>query len=77
MAGPRLGFIPYVEVSRNITAIQLEPQSFALTTMLREIAAEENAAGQGMLAAIVVYSSGTCSLARVSSTWPVGSGNYQ
>ena len=35
--------IPYVELTRNITAIQLEPQSFALTIMLREIAAEENA----------------------------------
>ena len=34
------------------------PQSFALTTMLREIAAEENAAGRGMLTAIVVYNSG-------------------
>jgi hypothetical protein len=50
--------IPYVELTRNITAIQLEPRSFALTTMLREIAAEEHAAGRGMLTAIVVYSSG-------------------
>ena len=50
--------IPDVELTRNITAIQLEPQSFALTIMLREIAAEENAAGRGMLTAIVVYSSG-------------------
>ena len=59
MTGPRLGtVIPYVELTRNITAIQLEPQSFALTTMLREIAAEENAAGRGMLTALVVYSSG-------------------
>jgi len=50
--------IPYVELTRNITAIQLEPQSFALTIMLREIAAEEHAAGRGMLTALVVYSSG-------------------
>lgn len=50
--------IPYIELTRNITAIQLMPQSFALTTMLREIAAEENAAGRGMVTAIVVYSSG-------------------
>lgn len=44
--------IPDVELTRNITAIQLEPQSFALTIMLREIAAEENAAGRGMLTAV-------------------------
>ncbi|MDO9531608.1 MAG: hypothetical protein Q7O12_05690 [Deltaproteobacteria bacterium] len=50
--------IPYVELTRNITSIQIEPQSFALTTMLREIAADEHAAGRGMLTAIVVYSSG-------------------
>ena len=37
--------IPYVELTRNITAIQLEPQSFALSTMLREIAAEEKPLG--------------------------------
>jgi hypothetical protein len=50
--------IPYVDLTRNITAIKLEPQSFALRTMLREIAAEENAAGRGMLTALVVYNSG-------------------
>lgn len=50
--------IPYDELTRNITVIQLEPQSFALTTMLWEIAAEEHAAGRGMLTALVVYSSG-------------------
>jgi hypothetical protein len=50
--------IPYVELTRNITAIQLDPQSFALRTMLREIAAEEHAAGRGMLTALVVYSNG-------------------
>jgi hypothetical protein len=50
--------IPYVDLPRNITAIQLEPQSFALTIMLQEIAAEENTAGRGMLTAIVVCNSG-------------------
>ena len=50
--------IPYIELTRNITAIKLEPQSFALRTMQREIAAEENAAGRGMLTAIVVYNPG-------------------
>jgi hypothetical protein len=50
--------ISYLELAVKVTAIKLEPQSFALRTMLREIAAEENAAGRGMLTAIVVYSSG-------------------
>ena len=47
--------IPYVELTVHVTAIKISPQSFALTTMLREIAAEENAASQGMLTALVVY----------------------
>jgi hypothetical protein len=50
--------ISYVELTAHVTAIQLEPQSFALTTMLREIAPEEHAAGRGLLTALVVYSSG-------------------
>jgi len=50
--------ISYVDLTRHITAIQLEPQSFALRTMLREIAAEEHAAGRSMLTALVVYNSG-------------------
>jgi hypothetical protein len=50
--------ISYIELTGQITAIQLEPQSFALRTMLREISAEENAAGRGMLTALVVYNSG-------------------
>ena len=51
--------ISYVELTRNSST----PQSFALTTMLRENAAEENAAGRGMLTAIVVF---LCSLAQDS-----------
>lgn len=50
--------VSYSELTRNIIAIQLEPQSFALTIMLREIATEEHAAGRGMLTALVVYNSG-------------------
>ena len=50
--------ISYKELVGQVTAIQLEPQSFALRTMLREIAAEEHAAGRGMLTALVVYNSG-------------------
>ena len=50
--------ISYAELTVHVTAIKISPQSFALRTMLREIAAEESAAGRGMLTAIVVYSSG-------------------
>ena len=50
--------ISYSELAVKVIAIKLEPQSFALRTMLREIVAEENAAGRGMLTALVVYSSG-------------------
>ena len=50
--------ISYMELVGQVTALQLEPQSSALSTMLREIAAEEHAAGRGMLTALVVYSSG-------------------
>ena len=46
--------ISYVELTRNSST----PQSFALTTMLREIAAEENAAGRGMLTALVALQPG-------------------
>ena len=50
--------ISYKELVGQVTAIQLEPQSLAFSTMLREIAADEHAAGRGMLTAVVVYSSG-------------------
>jgi hypothetical protein len=50
--------ISYGELAVKVTPVKLEPQSFALRTMLREIAAEENAAGRGMLTALVVYHSG-------------------
>ena len=50
--------ISYLELAVKVTAVKLEPQSFALSTMLREIAVEEHAAGRGMLTALVVYSSG-------------------
>lgn len=50
--------ITYIELVSQVTAIQLEPQSRALSTLSREIAAAEYAAGRGMLTAVVVYSSG-------------------
>jgi hypothetical protein len=50
--------ISYFEVAARVTAIKLGPDSLALRTMLREIGAEENAAGRGMLSALVVDRSG-------------------
>ena len=52
------GIISYIELTGNITAIQLEPDSVALWTLLHEINTEENAAGRGMLSAVVVHASG-------------------
>ena len=44
--------ISYKELVGQVTALQLEPHSFALSIMLREIAAEEHAAGRSMLTAL-------------------------
>jgi hypothetical protein len=46
--------ISYFELAVRVTAIKLDPDSLALRTMLREIGAEENVAGRGMLSALVV-----------------------
>jgi hypothetical protein len=50
--------ISYFEVAARVTAIKLDPDSLALRTLLREIGVEENAAGRGMLSALVVYRPG-------------------
>jgi hypothetical protein len=50
--------ISYFELAVRVAAIKLEPQSFALRTMLREIGHEEHAAGRGMLTALVVSTAG-------------------
>jgi hypothetical protein len=44
--------ISYWELVGQVTAIQLEPDSSAMSTMLREITAEEHAAGRSMLTAL-------------------------
>ena len=46
--------ISHFELAVRVTAIKLDPDSLALRTMLREIGAEENAVGRGMLSALVV-----------------------
>jgi hypothetical protein len=50
--------ISYFELTANVTAIKLDSDSLALRTMVREIGVEENAAGRGMLSALVVYRAG-------------------
>ena len=52
------GMIPYSELVEKITAIALEPNSFALAAMLGEASAEEDEAGRGMLSVLVVHKIG-------------------
>jgi hypothetical protein len=52
------GMIPYSELVEKITAITLEPNSFALAALLGEVSSEEDADGRGMLSVIVVHKDG-------------------
>lgn len=52
------GRIPYSELVAKVQTIRIEPESYALAAMLGEISTEENAAGRGMLSAIVVHKHG-------------------
>lgn len=52
------GMIPYSDLVRQITAIHLEPDSFALSHFLGEISEAEDDAGRGMLTVIVVHKHG-------------------
>jgi hypothetical protein len=52
------GMMPYSDLVRKVTAISLEPNSPALSTMLGEISAEEDDAGRGLLTVIVVHKDG-------------------
>lgn len=52
------GMIPYSELVENITAIQLDPHSYALAHMLGEISEDEDNGGRGMLTVIVVHKFG-------------------
>lgn len=52
------GVMPYSELVEKVQTICLEPHSYALAAMLGEISAEEDAAGRGMLSAIVVHKHG-------------------
>lgn len=54
----RRGRIAYSELVAQITALSLEPHDPRLFHLLGEISSEEDAAGRGMLTAIVVHKFG-------------------
>lgn len=52
------GQIAYSDLVGRIQAIRLEPHDFRLFSLLGEISTAEDAAGRGMLSAIVVHKDG-------------------
>ena len=54
----RQQMVPYSEFVKNIHSIELEPHDTRLFHLLGEISTEENAAGRGMLSALVVHKDG-------------------
>jgi hypothetical protein len=52
------GSISYSDLVSQITALRLEPHDPRLFHLLGEISSEEDAAGRGMLTAIVVHKTG-------------------
>ncbi len=58
VAGTPDGFISYSELVARVTAIPFDPRDPRLWYMLREISSEENAAGRGMLTAVVTHARG-------------------
>jgi len=58
VAGTPDGFISYAELVARVSAITFEPRDQRLWYMLREISSEENAAGRGMLTAVVRHAHG-------------------
>lgn len=48
----------YSDLVRQVSAIQLPPESPALAAMLEEISTEQNKAGKGMLTVLVVHKTG-------------------
>lgn len=58
VAGTPDGFISYSELVARVSAISFDPRDPRLWYMLREISSEENAAGRGMLTAVVTHARG-------------------
>jgi hypothetical protein len=52
------GMMPYSELIQNIKAIPFEAHDVRLFYLLGEISEEENAAGRGMMSALVVHKTG-------------------
>ena len=52
------GFISYSELVARVSAISFDPRDPRLWYLLREISSEENAAGRGMLTAVVTHARG-------------------
>lgn len=52
------GFISYSELVGRVSAISFDPRDPRLWYLLREISSEENAAGRGMLSAVVTHAGG-------------------
>ena len=52
------GMIPYSDLVKQITSIELEAQDPRLFDMLGEISSEEDAEGRGMLTVLVVHKQG-------------------
>jgi len=58
VAGTPDGFISYLELVARVRAISFDPRDPRLWYLLREISSEENAAGRGMLTAVVTHARG-------------------
>jgi hypothetical protein len=54
-AGRRDQFISYSELAAAIRSVHVEPHDFAMNRLLDEISKEEEAAGRGILTALVVF----------------------
>ena len=52
--GRREDLISYSDLSKQIISIRVEPHDYAMDRLLDEISKEENAAGRGILTALVV-----------------------
>lgn len=52
------GMMPYSELVRHIRAVPLEAHDQRLFSLLADISTEEDAAGRGMISALVVHKSG-------------------
>ena len=57
-AARKKGVITYTELAQEITAMSLKPYDSALSNLLCRISRRDDAAGRGMLSAVVVHEGG-------------------